>query len=95
MSFLPLSKKGGLLAGIYMVNCIVPTVLIVYQYAAANVAGHTKRAFSTVSVAFAFGVGNIIGPQTYVPISPWPIAAHDCNFPSREFASALLPAPPF
>lgn len=48
-----------------MVNVVVLTVLIVYQYAAANVAGHTKRALSTVSVAFAFGVGNIIGPQTF------------------------------
>lgn len=65
MSFLPLSMKGGLLAGVYMVNVVVPTVLIVYQYAAANVAGHTKRALSTVLVAFAFGVGNIIGPQTF------------------------------
>lgn len=65
MSFLPLSKKGGLLAGVYMVNVVVPTALIVYQYAAANVAGHTKRAFSTTLVAFAFGVGNILGPQTF------------------------------
>lgn len=65
MSFLPKSNKSGLLAGIYLVNCIVPTVMITYQYTAANVSGHTKRAFSTSLIAAAFGVGNIIGPQTF------------------------------
>ena len=65
MSFLPATNHAGLLAGIYMVNVIVPTVIINYQFTAANVAGHTKRAFSTVLAAFAFGVGNIIDPQTF------------------------------
>lgn len=54
MSFLPKSNKSGLLAGIYLVNFIVPTVMITYQYTAANVAGHTKRAFSTSVIAAAF-----------------------------------------
>lgn len=65
MSFLPKENKGGLLTGIYLVNFIVPTVMITYQYTAANVSGHTKRAFSTSLVAAAFGIGNIIGPQTF------------------------------
>lgn len=65
MSFLPLRNRTGLLAGIYLVNCVVPTVLITYQWTAANVAGHTKRAFSTTLMAAAFGIGNIIGPQTF------------------------------
>jgi len=65
MSFLPKHSQGGLLVGIYLVNCIVPTVMITYQWTAANVAGHTKRACSTALIAAAFGVGNIIGPQTF------------------------------
>lgn len=65
MSFLPKSNQAGLLAGIYMVNFIVPTVVIAYQFAAANTSGRTKRAFSTTLMAFSFGVGNIIGPQTF------------------------------
>jgi MFS family permease len=65
MSFLPKSNRAGLLAGIYMVNFIVPTVVITYQFAAANTSGRTKRAFSTTLMAFSFGVGNIIGPQTF------------------------------
>ncbi|KYG41360.1 hypothetical protein M433DRAFT_76023, partial [Acidomyces richmondensis BFW] len=65
MSFLPIHSRGGLLAGVWLVNCIVPTVLITYQLTAANVAGHTKRAFSTTLMAAAFGIGNIIGPQTF------------------------------
>ena len=65
MSFLPKTNQAGLLAGIYMVNFIVPTVMIAYQFAAANTAGRTKRAFSTTLMAFSFGVGNIIGPQTF------------------------------
>lgn len=65
MSFLPQSNQSGLLAGIYMVNFIVPTVMITYQFAAANTSGRTKRAFSTTLMAFSFGVGNIIGPQTF------------------------------
>jgi hypothetical protein len=65
MSFLPKSNKAGLLTGIYLVNFIVPTVMVAYQFAAANTSGHTKRSFSTTLMAFAFGVGNIIGPQTF------------------------------
>lgn len=65
LSFLPLSRRGGLLAGIYLVNFVVPTVVIAYQWTAANVAGYTKRAFSTTLMAAAFGIGNIIGPQTF------------------------------
>ena len=65
MSFLPQNNQAGLLAGIYTVNFIVPTVMIAYQFAAANTSGRTKRAFSTTLMAFSFGVGNIIGPQTF------------------------------
>jgi sugar phosphate permease len=69
MSFLPSGKtnanKAGLLAGIYLVNSIVATLIILYQWTASNVAGHTKRVFSVSLIAGAFSVGNIIGPQTF------------------------------
>lgn len=31
------SSKASLLAGVYLVNTIVPTVIITYQFAAANI----------------------------------------------------------
>ena len=69
MSFLPSSKthhdKGGLLAGIYLINFIVATLIIIYQWTASNVAGHTKRVFAMALISGSFSVGNIIGPQTF------------------------------
>ena len=69
MSFLPSdpprANKAGLLAGIYLINAIVAPLAVVYQWAASNVAGYTKRTFSISLIAGAFSVGNIIGPQTF------------------------------
>lgn len=65
MSFAPLDNHAALLAGIYMVNAIVATLAIIYQWTAANSAGHTKRAAAFALVAAAFSCGNIIGPQTF------------------------------
>ncbi|KAM0715746.1 hypothetical protein Q7P37_008260 [Cladosporium fusiforme] len=65
MSFSPITDKAGRLAGVYLVNCVVPTVMIAYQLTTANTVGHTKRAFSATIMGFSFGVGNIIGPQTF------------------------------
>lgn len=65
MSLMPRDNQAGLLSGIFLVNCIVPTVVIAWQLTGANVAGQTKRAFGTSLVSAAFGVGNIIGPQTF------------------------------
>ncbi|KAH8152090.1 uncharacterized protein LAJ45_04084 [Morchella importuna] len=65
MSFLPNSNKGGLLAGIYLVNSIVAVLIIVFNWAASNIAGHTKRSIATSLIAGAFSIGNIIGPQTF------------------------------
>jgi MFS family permease len=44
MSFLPKHNQGGLLAGIYMINCIVANVAIVYSWTGSNIAGYTKKA---------------------------------------------------
>lgn len=69
MAFLPSKpphiNKPGLLAGIYLINFIVPVVAIILQWAASNIAGHTKRTVSIALIASAFSLGNIIGPQTF------------------------------
>ncbi|KAF7117662.1 hypothetical protein CNMCM5793_006785 [Aspergillus hiratsukae] len=65
LSFLPKQNKAGVLIGIYLVNAVVATLPILYQWIAANCAGHTKRAFASALVAGSFSVGNIIGPQTF------------------------------
>ncbi|KAJ5563813.1 hypothetical protein N7513_000055 [Penicillium frequentans] len=64
MSFIPKSNKAGVLIGVYLVNAIVATLPIMYQWTMANCAGHTKRAFASALIAGSFSVGNIIGPQT-------------------------------
>ncbi|KAG8629971.1 hypothetical protein KVT40_001590 [Elsinoe batatas] len=63
MSFV--QTKGGVLSGVYLVNTTVATLPIIYQWTAANVAGHTKRPVAMSLVAASFGLGNIIGPQTF------------------------------
>lgn len=65
MSFMPKTNKAGLLAGVYLINSVVACLPISYQWAAANVAGQTKRSISVSLLSAAFGVGNIIGPQTF------------------------------
>ena len=65
MSFLPQSNTAGVLIGVYLVNSIVATLPILYQWTMANTAGSTKRAFASALVAGSFSVGSIIGPQTF------------------------------
>ena len=65
LSWLPPTRKGGLLAGIYMVNALTAATTLTYQWTVANVAGHTKRAVATAVLNAFFAVGNIIGPQTF------------------------------
>ncbi|KAK2738250.1 hypothetical protein FQN57_007113 [Myotisia sp. PD_48] len=65
LSFMPANNHAALLAGIYLVNAIVPTLIILYQWLSSNVAGSTKRAVSAALLTASFSVGNIIGPQTF------------------------------
>ncbi|KAL9584745.1 MAG: hypothetical protein Q9212_001935 [Teloschistes hypoglaucus] len=58
-------NKAAQLAGIYMVNVITATLIVIYQWTGANVAGQTKRVISVALVSGSFSVGNIIGPQTF------------------------------
>lgn len=65
MSFAPSGNRAALLAGIYLVNTITASLIIIYQWTAANIAGQTKRVVSVALIAGSFSVGNIIGPQTF------------------------------
>ena len=58
-------RKPALLAGIYLVNSIVATLIVIYQWTIANCAGQTKRVVASALIAGSFSVGNIIGPQTF------------------------------
>lgn len=65
MSFMPKSNRAALLAGIYLVNAVTGTLIVVYQWAMSNVAGHTKRTVAAALISGSFSIGNIIGPQTF------------------------------
>ncbi|KAI4178211.1 MAG: hypothetical protein LQ346_007524 [Caloplaca aetnensis] len=58
-------SKAAQLAGIYLVNTITATLIVIYQWTGSNVAGQTKRVVSVALVSGSFSVGNIIGPQTF------------------------------
>ena len=58
-------NKGAQLAGIYLVNAITATLIVIYQWTSSNVAGQTKRVISVALISGSFSVGNIIGPQTF------------------------------
>lgn len=58
-------NKAAELAGIYLVNSITATLIVIYQWTASNVAGQTKRVISVALISGSFSIGNIIGPQTF------------------------------
>lgn len=57
MSFAPKANKPALLAGIYIVNGIIPIVIILYQWIMAMVAGHTERVIASALIAEAKALG--------------------------------------
>ncbi|KAF2086436.1 allantoate permease [Saccharata proteae CBS 121410] len=65
MSFLPTSNQAGCLVGIYLINCTIPTLILVLALIAANFATHTGKVTASTAVSAAFSVGCIIGPQTF------------------------------
>lgn len=65
MSFAPKKNRAALLAGIYLVNAIVATLVVIYQWTVSNCAGQTKRVVASALIAGSFSVGNIVGPQTF------------------------------
>lgn len=68
--------KAGQLAGIYLVNSITATLIVIYQWTGSNVGGQTKRVISVALVSGSFSVGNIIGPQTFRSRSVFPELLH-------------------
>jgi len=65
MSFVANHNVAGKLAGIYMINFIVAPLAIIFSWVGANTAGYTKRVAANAIIAGAFGIANIIGPQTF------------------------------
>jgi len=66
MAFLPDDgSKGAKMAGNYLANTIGSSLPLMYSYAGANYAGHTKKTTSSAMVLIMFCVGNIIGPLTF------------------------------
>ncbi|KAF8251460.1 MFS general substrate transporter [Wilcoxina mikolae CBS 423.85] len=65
MSFLPGGNKAGLLIGIYLINTIVAVMSIIYSWAAANTAGHTKKIVVNTTIMIGFSLGNIVSPMSF------------------------------
>ncbi|KAG9699443.1 FAD/NAD(P)-binding domain-containing protein, partial [Aureobasidium melanogenum] len=65
LSFEGIGHSAGSLAGIYLVNFIVAPLAIIYNWVGANYNGHTQKVTASAIVSAAFGIANIIGPQTY------------------------------
>jgi predicted MFS family arabinose efflux permease len=65
LSFLPNSEKGGLLAGMYLINFLPGATGISFHWLTCNVAGHTKRTFATAGLGASIAMGNIVGPLTF------------------------------
>ncbi|KAI0480890.1 allantoate permease [Xylariaceae sp. FL0804] len=65
LAFSPDDSKGALLAGNYLTNVIGSSLPILYSFAAANYAGHTKKVTMNAVVLISFCLGNVIGPLTF------------------------------
>lgn len=65
MSFLPDENRVGKLIGVYMINCTLAVLTLLYSWVAANYAGHTKKVTMNAVLLMSFCLGNIIGPLTF------------------------------
>ncbi|CAG9940061.1 unnamed protein product [Clonostachys rosea f. rosea IK726] len=65
MAFLPDHLTAGKMVGNYMCNAIGSSLPLMYSYAGANFAGHTKKVTINAIVLIMFCIGNIIGPLTF------------------------------
>lgn len=90
MSFLPAENQPGLLTDVYLVNLIVPTVMLTYQLMAVNTSNHTARAFGATVMVFSFGVGSIIGPQTFREEDAPTYLSAKVTVMAPQFASLVL-----
>ncbi|KAI1348483.1 putative allantoate permease [Xylaria sp. FL0043] len=58
--------RGGLLAGIYLFNFIVGPVTLLYSLVGVNIQGYTKKVTTNAIVIAGYGIGSVIGPQTFL-----------------------------
>ncbi|EME45003.1 hypothetical protein DOTSEDRAFT_87475 [Dothistroma septosporum NZE10] len=62
VAFSPLHNQAAHLAGIYLFYFSTATVGMKYQWAAANIAGHTKRPITMALISASDTIGMIAGP---------------------------------
>jgi ACS family allantoate permease-like MFS transporter len=64
---LPISSSNGRLAGYYLTQASPTGFVALLSLLSSNVAGYTKK--TTVAAMYLIGycIGNIVGPQTFVP----------------------------
>lgn len=60
------THRGTALAGVYLMGFYNVPWVMALSVATANTSGATKKAFVSSSMAVAFAVGNIIGPQFFL-----------------------------
>ncbi|KAK5133554.1 hypothetical protein LTR08_007593 [Meristemomyces frigidus] len=67
MAFLPdrSNYTAGKIVGIYLCGIFGPNLSIMYSWAAANYAGHTKKTTINAIILAAYGASNICGPLTF------------------------------
>lgn len=65
LAFCKTTMRGGLLAGLYLINFNPGVSLISWQWLTCNTAGHTKRTYATAGLNIAFAAANIIGPEAF------------------------------
>ena len=49
----------------FLINCIGAQMPLLYTWAAANTAGHSKKVTMNAVVLMSFCLGNVIGPLTF------------------------------
>lgn len=59
------TQRGTALAGVYLMGFYNVSWVMALALATANTSGKTKKAFVSSSMAVAFAVGNIVGPQFF------------------------------
>ncbi|KAH7014549.1 allantoate permease [Microdochium trichocladiopsis] len=91
MAFMPdEGNVAGKMVGNYLANCIGSSLPLMYSYAGANYAGHTKKTTSSAMVLIMFCIGNIIGPLTFrAADAPQYIPAKICMVVTTATAAIL------
>ncbi|KAK3667236.1 hypothetical protein LTR22_001752 [Elasticomyces elasticus] len=67
IAFLPSESRytGAQLTGIYLCGIFGPNLSVIYSWAAANYAGHTKKLTINAVILAAYGASNVMGPLTF------------------------------